>query len=129
LYVTALEVVPRLSHNRIIWLDRGRADFPVASGLAAKTFPLHLGSRFSNFETTIALWPGGPSAQMETLVSRGAQSFTQNDITKALKGAVKAGLNPRRTEIDKKTGNIIMTFTGAPDAGEPPTDRNEWDDV
>jgi hypothetical protein len=57
-------------------------------------------------------------------MSRGAQSFKQGDVTKALKGAVNAGLKIRRVEIDK-TGKIIL-FTGA--AGEP-TSANEWDDV
>ena len=45
-------------------------------------------------------------------MSRGAQTFKQGDVTKALKGAVNAGLSVKRVEIDKKTGNIIL-FTGA----------------
>jgi hypothetical protein len=59
-------------------------------------------------------------------MSRGAQTFRQGDVTKALKGAVNAGLSVKRVEIDKKSGNIIL-FTGAP--GEPPASANEWDDV
>jgi hypothetical protein len=59
-------------------------------------------------------------------MSRGQQSFKQGDVTKALKGAVNAGLSVRRVEIDKKTGNIIV-FTGALE--EPPPSANEWDDV
>ncbi len=58
-------------------------------------------------------------------MSRGAQSFKQGDVTKAVKGAVNAGLKVQRVEIDKKTGNIIL-FAGRP--GEPST-ANEWDDV
>jgi hypothetical protein len=60
-------------------------------------------------------------------MSRGKQAFKQRDITRAAKGAAKAGLNVTRVEIDKKTGNIIV-FTGAGVVGEPPT-VNEWDDV
>jgi hypothetical protein len=57
-------------------------------------------------------------------MSRGAQTFKQGDVTKALKGAVNAGLKIKRVEIDK-TGKIIL-FTGA--AGEP-TSANEWDEA
>jgi hypothetical protein len=40
--------------------------FPVVNGLAAKTFSRFIwASVFEIFETTIALWLGGPSAQME----------------------------------------------------------------
>jgi hypothetical protein len=57
-------------------------------------------------------------------MSRGAQTFKQGDVTKALKGAVRAGLKIKRVEIDK-SGKIIL-FTGA--AGEPMS-ANEWDEV
>ena len=43
-------------------------------------------------------------------MSRSAQSFTQGDITRAVKGAVKAGLNVQRFEIDRD-GKIVV-FTG-----------------
>ena len=55
-------------------------------------------------------------------MSRGAHKFKQADVTKALKGAVKAGLAVKRVEIDRE-GKIIV-FTGRPD--EAP---NDWDDV
>jgi hypothetical protein len=59
-------------------------------------------------------------------MSRGRHAFKQGDVTKAVKGAVKAGVSVSRVEIDKKTGNIIL-FTGEP----PPSAAtgNEWDDV
>ena len=60
-------------------------------------------------------------------MSRGAYNFKQGDLTRALRGAAKAGVNVSRVEIDKKTGNIIL-FTGAGVVGEAPT-GNEWDDV
>jgi hypothetical protein len=43
-------------------------------------------------------------------MSRGAQTFRQGDVTKALKGAVKAGLKVERVEIDRD-GKIVV-FTG-----------------
>jgi hypothetical protein len=45
-------------------------------------------------------------------MSRGAYNFKQGDLTRALRGAAKAGVNVSRVEIDKKTGNIVL-FTGA----------------
>jgi hypothetical protein len=59
-------------------------------------------------------------------MSRGAQPFKQGDVTKALRGAVKAGVSVSRVEIDKKTGNIIL-FTGEvlPSAAT----GNEWDNI
>jgi hypothetical protein len=43
-------------------------------------------------------------------MSRGAQTFKQGDVTKALRGTVKAGLNVQRIEIDRE-GKIVV-FTG-----------------
>ena len=65
---------------------------------------------------------------METirLMSRGLHKFKQGDVTKALKGAVNAGLSVRRVEIDRH-GKIVVIITGEP----PPSAlaSNEWDDV
>jgi hypothetical protein len=56
-------------------------------------------------------------------MSRGAHKFKQGDVTKAIKGAVNAGLAVARVEIQE--GKIIV-FTGRPgDKGQ----TNEWDDV
>jgi hypothetical protein len=43
-------------------------------------------------------------------MSRGAQRFTQSDITRAPKGAADAGLNVQRVEIERD-GKIVV-FTG-----------------
>jgi hypothetical protein len=43
-------------------------------------------------------------------MSRGAQRFTQSDITRAAKGAADAGLNVQRVEIERD-GKIVV-FTG-----------------
>jgi hypothetical protein len=57
------------------------------------------------------------------LMSRGVHKFKQGDVTKAIKGAVNAGLTVKRVEIE---GEKIVVFAGRPD-NHPAT--NEWDDV
>ena len=56
-------------------------------------------------------------------MSKGAHKFKQGDLTKALKGAVNAGLAVKRFEVED--GKIIV-FTRRPDG---PSTANEWDDV
>jgi hypothetical protein len=46
-------------------------------------------------------------------MSRGAQTFRQGDVTKALKAAVKAGLKVQRAEV-RADGSIILDFNGPP---------------
>ncbi|MET4847183.1 hypothetical protein [Bradyrhizobium japonicum] len=58
-------------------------------------------------------------------MSRGAQTFKQGDVTKALKGAVKAGLSVQRVEIDKDGKIILITGEMLPSAAT----GNEWDNV
>ena len=70
------------------------------------------------------------SAVGDRLMSRGPQSFTQSDLTKALRAAVKAGLEVSRYEIDRD-GKIVV-ITGKLDLSEDPIsarDANEWDSV
>ena len=57
-------------------------------------------------------------------MSRGAHKFKQGDVTKAIKGAVNAGLAVKRIEIE---GGKIVVFAGRPDNKLGPA--NEWDDV
>jgi hypothetical protein len=57
-------------------------------------------------------------------MSRGAHKFKQGDVTKAIKGAVNAGLAVKRVEIE---GGKIIVFTGQDN--KPPAAMNEWDDV
>ena len=61
-------------------------------------------------------------------MSRGAQSFKQGDVTKAIKGAFNAGLPVKGFRIDKKTGDIIVfaDHTKAPPDSDAPSD---WDEV
>jgi len=58
-------------------------------------------------------------------MSRGSQTFKQGDVTKALKGAVNAGLSVKRVEIDRNGKIIVITGDPAPSA----VSGNEWDDV
>ena len=58
-------------------------------------------------------------------MSRGAHKFKQGDVTKAIKGAVNAGLAVKCFEIDRE-GKIVV-FAGRPD--NQPSMTNEWDDV
>jgi hypothetical protein len=57
-------------------------------------------------------------------MSRTAQTFRQNDVTKACKGAVRAGLEIQRVEIDR-AGKIAVF------AGKPADTKlaNEWDSI
>jgi hypothetical protein len=57
-------------------------------------------------------------------MSRGAQAFKQNDVKKAIKGAVNAGLAVSRVEIE---GKKIVVFADRPD--DQSARPSEWDDV
>jgi hypothetical protein len=60
---------------------------------------------------------------------RGAHTFKQGDVTKALKGAEKAGLKVLRAEV-RQDGSILLDFDDPP-ATAPQDDPNvnEWDTV
>jgi hypothetical protein len=64
------------------------------------------------------------------LMSRGAQTFKQGDVTKAVKGAVNAGLEVQRVEIDQ-AGKIVV-FAGKVDIAntenETRVNAGEWKD-
>jgi hypothetical protein len=57
-------------------------------------------------------------------MSRGEQTFKQTDVTKALKGAEKAGLKVQRAEV-RKDGSILLDFD--PPAKTPDTDETSAD--
>jgi len=61
-------------------------------------------------------------------MSRGAQTFKQNDVTKACKGAVRAGLEVQRVEIE---AGKISVVTGRPEIANTATGTSvnvgEWD--
>lgn len=58
-------------------------------------------------------------------MSRGPLTFKQRDVTRALKGAVAAGIGVKRVEIDRD-GKIVIV-PGRPE--EVPETVNEWDSV
>jgi hypothetical protein len=60
-------------------------------------------------------------------MSRGAQTFKQGDVTKALKAASAAGMDVKRVEIDRE-GKIVIV-AGAPEAAVSLAGGNEWDGV
>ena len=59
-------------------------------------------------------------------MSRGPQTFKQRDLTKALKGAVAAGIGVKRVEIDRSGKIIIVPGQPHPEEAVP---GNEWDTV
>ncbi|MEY9421136.1 hypothetical protein ABIF69_007578 [Bradyrhizobium japonicum] len=61
-------------------------------------------------------------------MSRGTHSFKQGDLTKAVKGMVKAGVPLARVEI--VDGKIVL-FAGQPEQHSPTNlgSDNEWDAV
>ncbi len=62
-------------------------------------------------------------------MSRGAQTFKQGDVTKALKAAEKAGLKVQRAEV-RADGSIVLDFDAQPiTAPRAPAGDNEWDGV
>ncbi|MBR1233664.1 hypothetical protein [Bradyrhizobium sp. AUGA SZCCT0182] len=61
-------------------------------------------------------------------MSRGAQTFKQGDVTKAVKGAVNAGLEVQRVEIDQ-AGKIVVFASKVEifnNANEIPVNVDEW---
>jgi hypothetical protein len=59
-------------------------------------------------------------------MSKGAQTFKQGDVTKALKAAANAGVEVQRFEIDSMTGKIIV-YAGKPGETEKTEPaNNEW---
>lgn len=83
---------------------------------------LGFAKHFANHDARVA-WPAERLMETIRLMSRGAHKVKQGDITKAVKGAVNAGLSVSRVEIYE--GKIII-FSGRPDdKGQ----ANEWDDV
>ena len=51
-------------------------------------------------------------------------TFKQVDVTRAVKGAVAAGLAVARIEVDQRTGKIVIFSDGAVSSS-----TNPWDEV
>lgn len=54
--------------------------------------------------------------------------FSQADVTRAYRGAVKAGMPVQRMEICPATGQIVI-IAGTALPGNPKGEPNEWDEV
>jgi hypothetical protein len=59
-------------------------------------------------------------------MSKGAHTFRQSDLAKALKAATQAGLSVARFEIDRDGKIIVIAGQPAQDGLSEP---NEWDGV
>jgi hypothetical protein len=59
-------------------------------------------------------------------MARGPCTFRQQDVTRAVKAVVAAGVGIARVEIDK-TGKIAIIALGAQQRGEGREEENEWD--
>ena len=58
-------------------------------------------------------------------MARGALTFRQTDVTRAVKAVVAAGVEVARVEVDRE-GRIIVVARPAGEPGNP--DRNPWDE-
>jgi hypothetical protein len=62
-------------------------------------------------------------------MARAPSNFRQQDVTRAIKGAVAAGVGIARVEIDK-AGKITIIATGAHEpCGKGREEANEWDNI
>ncbi len=61
-------------------------------------------------------------------MARGAATFKQADLTRALKAAAAAGVRIERVEIDAKTGKIVIATTAAPEIALN-ENKNDWADA
>jgi hypothetical protein len=59
-------------------------------------------------------------------MARGACTFKQRDVTKAVKAMVAAGCEVARAEIEPSTGKIVVVVGKPQDVSEG---GNEWDAV
>ena len=58
-------------------------------------------------------------------MARAPATFRQADVTKAIKAAVRAGLNVTGFKIDPQTGKIEVV-TGKPEAQDSSTPLDQW---
>jgi hypothetical protein len=58
---------------------------------------------------------------------RGKSTFTQSDVSRAVKGVLKSGASVRRIDFNGEGFKLILTPSSAPISPSP--DANEWDEV
>ena len=59
-------------------------------------------------------------------MSRGPCTFKQNDVTRAVKAVVAAGVEVARVEVDKDGRIVVIASKPGPDASR---EANEWDRI
>jgi hypothetical protein len=62
-------------------------------------------------------------------MARGAQTFRQADITRAIKAAVRAGVPVARVEVSPEGRIIVIAGKPREEEQNPTTEANEWDSV
>jgi hypothetical protein len=61
-------------------------------------------------------------------MARGSITFKQADVTRALRGAVAAGVDVARVEIDARTGKIVLITSRGSSVSISPYDAWKGDD-
>jgi hypothetical protein len=61
-------------------------------------------------------------------MTRSPLSFKEADLVRAIKSAIKAGLQVAGFEVNATTGNIVV-HTDKPEGKESASDINPWDRV
>jgi hypothetical protein len=76
---------------------------------------------------TVVIRPPSRAFLFGELMSKGRHAFKFNDLKRAIKGAVAAGVEIAKAEIEPDTGKIVLIFgkSVASHTGTP----NEWDDA
>lgn len=67
------------------------------------------------------------SSAIDSPMSRRQLTFRQNDVARAIKGAVAGGLTVQRVEVDK-AGKIVV-IVGEPGKADAVAPNNSWDSV
>ena len=61
-------------------------------------------------------------------MSKSKSTFTQSDVTRALKGALAAGLSPKSARI-LRGGEIFLAFTGDEPEEHEAEEENPWERI
>lgn len=62
-------------------------------------------------------------------MARGPSTFKKQDVTRALRATIAAGVEVARVEIDKDGKIVLVTGKAADPIAEQRPEANEWDGV